>query len=378
MRWCVLLFTISVSAASAEPAPQQKLNQTLKSLESSKEKAAQLEGELSATRSDLSKLQARATDMARKLQDTEARATREERAFDKASGELGAKQREFEARSAEYTDTIRSLIRMQQLPPTFLFADPKQAETLLKTAAVLQKTNQALAARAESLGKEVATLARLKKRSTAAKMKVDEEQERLSNEQKALKSELSRRQQVYRTLSRDFAQAESEVAALSRQSQDLQELIRKLEARPNVAGRTSTPKTAGARVSRGSMRPPVVGEIIHRFGERKNDNETYRGMVIRARAGSTVVAPAGGVVVFTGPFRDYGRMVLIKHGNGFISLLAGLGTISVNLNQEIGKAEPLGNMGGNAARLYVELREGSKPIDPTGWFATVTRSLAER
>jgi septal ring factor EnvC (AmiA/AmiB activator) len=102
-------------------------------------------------------------------------------------------------------------------------------------------------------------------------------------------------------------------------------------------------------------------------------------LVWQARAAATVVAPAGGEVVFTGPFRDYGRMVLIKHGNNKISLLAGLGRISVSLNQAVGKGEPLGAMGESRINnLYYELREGSKPIDPAGWFANLGTSIAKQ
>ena len=100
-------------------------------------------------------------------------------------------------------------------------------------------------------------------------------------------------------------------------------------------------------------------------------------MVLRARAGGSVVAPSAGEVVFTGPFRDYGRMVLIKHKDKHISLLAGMGSISVALNQQVARGEPLGTMGNTSPiELYVELRADSKPVDPAAWYATTVATVS--
>ncbi len=191
--------------------------------------------------------------------------------------------------------------------------------------------------------------------------------------------ELTARQKLQETLSNDHAQAVAKVNELSRESQNLQELITKLERnRDRVAIATNTaPQRLPPSAARGKWRLPVSGTVLHQFGERRNANESWRGLVLRARAGGSVVAPSAGEVVFTGPFRDYGRMVLIKHQDKHISLLAGLGTISVALNQQVARGEPVGSMGNTApVELYVELREDSKPIDPAAWYATTTSTAS--
>ena len=117
---------------------------------------------------------------------------------------------------------------------------------------------------------------------------------------------------------------------------------------------------------------------MHRFGEHKNANENWRGVVVRTRAKATVVAPADGEVVFTGPFRDYGTMVLIKHRSGLISLIAGLGEVRASLNQQVLRGEPVGTMPASVnPEAYIELRDrDSKPIDPGGGFANLDGSHA--
>ena len=161
---------------------------------------------------------------------------------------------------------------------------------------------------------------------------------------------------------------------LSRQSTSLQDLLNRLA---KEAKKKSPTKGRDFTAAKGSMKSPVTGNVLHRFGDKKNDNETWRGMVLRARRNGTVVAPYDGDIAFTGPFRDYGRMVLIRHNNGYISLLAGLGSSDVSLNQPVRRGEPVGTMPNTPApELYVELRDRSKPIDPADWFANVGKRLA--
>lgn len=377
-RWLSLACILLAVSAQAQPAPQQKLSTTQKALATSKEEADRLARELSTTQDVLEDLQDRATRLAATLQQSEARANAAERKLRTLDGELAAKEREVRARETEYASTLASMLRMRQLPPTALFAG-NDTDRLLRTASVMEHTNAALKDRATLLRKDMEELKFLRSNVAKGQQRVASERKNLAAQQKELGGEVSERQRAQEKLSRDHAAAKARVANLSRESSNLQELITKLERdrnRPQVASRTTKPLGS---VRRGNMKLPVAGSVLHRFGERKSANETYRGLVLSGRSGGTVVAPAAGEVVFTGPFRDYGRMVLLKHKDGYISLLAGLGNISVGLNQQMQGGEPLGTLAATPSpTLYVELRQASKPIDPSGWFANLSPSLAKR
>lgn len=364
---CALV--LLVAHASWAQAPTTKLQNTQAALQQSKQQEAKLQKELATTASDLRALRNRATDLAASLQKSEATATRAERELNATNAELARTEKEFAARKQEYADTIASLLRMKQLPPTAMFSEKTSATDLMRTSRILQNTNTALAARAEALRKESQRLNALKRNANTRKQQVTRERATLGEKQKQLASELSTRQRLQEKLARDHRSVREQVSKLSRESASLQELIGKLERAPQVARTSSPAPSASLGSARGRAQLPVVGALLHAFGERKNANETYRGIVLSARPGATVVAPFAGEVVFTGPFMNYGRMVLLKHGDGFISLLAGLGDISVGLNQQLNKGEPIGIMAGAKASLYVELREKSKPIDPSTWFA---------
>ena len=360
-------------------APREQLNATLESLEKSKASEAALKDKLTSSAKEVEAIRGRATNLAERLQQAETRVSAEEEALEKTSGAYEEKRRAFEARKADYVATVRSLLRLRNIPPTALFSSSEETVTLLRSASVLEKTNEAIATKATRLR---ADLAEMKKLQSAAKQReasTKAERLRLADAQAALNKELIARKKMQDQLASDHAKAEAKVAELSRQSQSLQELISKLDAEQKAQAKAAAakpaPKLREFAGKKGSLKAPVAGQVLHRFGEKQGENGTYRGMVFKARGGATVVAPYDGEVVFTGPFRDYGNMVLLKHKNGYISLIAGLGSISTSLGQTATRGEPIGAMPATSnGEAYVELRgQDAKPIDPVDWFASVVR-----
>lgn len=371
---CVALLSSNVHAA---PAQQKELDATLQNLAQTKETEIQLKKRMDATEKEMQVMREKAAAVGERLQQSEQRVTTEEDALDKVNADVVAKRKEFDERKSDYTRTVLSLLRMRSMPATAVFSAGDDTQKLLQTASVLEKTNQAVASKAARLRSDIATLKKLQGDAKLRDAATKAEKAKLKVEQQNLARELATRQKLQAKLNADHARAEIKVADLSKQSQSLQELIGKLEENEKAQVKEPTapkPKLRSFDGKKGSAKAPVAGEVIHRYGDKQNANGTYRGMVFKARPGATVVAPYDGEIVFTGPFRDYGNMVLIKHKNGFISLIAGLGKVNAGLNQAAIRGEPIGTMpeGGNS-EAYVELRDtDAKPIDPADWFANVT------
>ena len=73
--------------------------------------------------------------------------------------------------------------------------------------------------------------------------------------------------------------------------------------------------------------------------------------------------------MFAGPFRGYGNMIIVEHGDDYLSLMSGLGNVDVELGQMLLAGEPIGNMPEEEnAELYVEIRKNNQPINPAAWF----------
>jgi len=129
--------------------------------------------------------------------------------------------------------------------------------------------------------------------------------------------------------------------------------------------------------ARGRLPLPVVGRKVLSFGEKTQFGGQSKGVVLETRHSAQVVSPADGWIVYAGPFRSYGQLLIINPGNGYHILLAGMHQIDVQLGQFVLASEPVGTMApaprrasqDNAPVLYVEFRKDQRSIDPEPWWA---------
>ncbi|HWK47541.1 MAG TPA: peptidoglycan DD-metalloendopeptidase family protein [Stellaceae bacterium] len=123
--------------------------------------------------------------------------------------------------------------------------------------------------------------------------------------------------------------------------------------------------------ARGAMLYPVAGRVTRRYGEEDAFGGSAKGLSIGTRAGAQVVAPFDGQIMFAGPFKGYGQILIIDHGGGYHSLLAGMDEIDGVVNQWVVAGEPVGSMGADSQTpsLYLELRRQGQPINPLPWLA---------
>jgi septal ring factor EnvC (AmiA/AmiB activator) len=114
---------------------------------------------------------------------------------------------------------------------------------------------------------------------------------------------------------------------------------------------------------------PARGRIARLFDPSVESGPLSKGVVIQTLPSAQVVAPFDGHVVFQGPFRGYGSILIIEHADGYHTLLSGLGRIDAAVGQWLLAGEPVGVMGSDGTpELYVELRRASQPIDPLPWL----------
>lgn len=138
-------------------------------------------------------------------------------------------------------------------------------------------------------------------------------------------------------------------------------------------------RLAGLAKARGQAAAPVAGRVAAGFGE--GAGVLSRGLIYQASAAAEVFTPYDGRIAYAGPFRGYGDVVLIDHGDGYHTLLTGLGHVTVAAGDWVLQGEPLGALprgavarasGPGGPKLYVELRKDGEPVDPAPWFARPT------
>jgi len=140
---------------------------------------------------------------------------------------------------------------------------------------------------------------------------------------------------------------------------------------------------------KGILQMPVSGTVLRHFLESDAAGLERPGMLISARPLSLVLSPSNATVRYSGPFLDYGNVIILEPDTGYLLIFAGLDQVYVELGQIVNSGEPVGLLGGKQQgtqefliessegggaialeTLYIEFREKGEPIDPEAWFAS--------
>jgi len=134
---------------------------------------------------------------------------------------------------------------------------------------------------------------------------------------------------------------------------------------PRVTANAPAPKVGG-------LGWPLSGNLLARYGGRLPDGRTSNGVLIGAPPGTTVTAVADGTVVFSDWMTGYGMILIVDHGNGYMSLYAHNDTLLRDSGARVRRGEAVarvGNSGGQGVTaLYFELRRNGQPVDPGTWL----------
>jgi septal ring factor EnvC (AmiA/AmiB activator) len=125
---------------------------------------------------------------------------------------------------------------------------------------------------------------------------------------------------------------------------------------------------------RGQLRLPVRGELLARYGSKRGDGPAWKGVFIRAPEGTEVRAVAGGQVVFSEWLRGFGNLIIIDHGNQYMTIYGNNQAVLKQAGDVVKTGEVIasaGNSGGNEqSGLYFEMRHQGRTFDPLGWINT--------
>lgn len=168
---------------------------------------------------------------------------------------------------------------------------------------------------------------------------------------------LRRRAAARRLILRDLAERRALMSELRAAEADEARLLAEKAARAAEAGPPPWP----------SLVPPVPGRILVPYGPRRDPGTrarlVHRGLLLAAGRGERVRAPGDGRVRYAGPLRGLGQVVVVEHGRGVVSVVAGLAIAEVGTGHPVRRGEPIGLAASD--HVYVELRVAGRPVDPT-------------
>nr|WP_233212661.1 peptidoglycan DD-metalloendopeptidase family protein [Collimonas sp. PA-H2] len=125
---------------------------------------------------------------------------------------------------------------------------------------------------------------------------------------------------------------------------------------------------------RGQLRLPVRGDVMARFGSKRGDGPSWKGLFIRTPEGTEVKAVASGRVVFADWLRGFGNLIIVDHGNQYMTIYGNNQALLKRPGDAVKAGDVIanaGNSGGNEqSGLYFEIRHQGRAFDPLGWVTT--------
>lgn len=393
--WLMLLTLIAtvwlpVAAGAATPATTQ---------DEAREQRRELRERISALQKKLAKAEETRSDASDALRESEqaiSEANRELRRLAHQSRESNAKLGALRKSSRDTGNTLRaqqdllgSMLRRQYLQGQSdalrLALNREDPNEMARQLHYLAHIARARAQLVDGLRGNLREIDRLKAEITeeaAAIARIAAEQ---TAQRKRLEQEKRARAQVLSRVSRDIRARQREMRALqaneNRLTRLVDQLARLVVRKPATGGRPRlrTDSVPSSRnddspfaALRGKLALPVRGELGSRFGSPRADGGlTWKGLFIAAKSGDDVRAVADGRVVYADWLRGFGNLLIVDHGDNYMTLYANVEALLKQVGDIIHGGEPVaivGNSGGNAeSGLYFEMRHEGRPFDPLNW-----------
>ena len=379
-----------VAAGAATPAKTQ---------EEAREQQRELRERISAMQKKLAaaeEIKTEASDALRESEQAISEANRELRQLNRQSRESNTKLGELRKSSQDTGNALRAqqdllgrMLRQQYLqgPPDALRLvlsreDPNEMARQLHYLAHIARARAQLVDGLRSnlreidrlkveIAEEATAIARIAAEQTA-------QRKRLEQEKRARAGVLSRVSRDIRTQQREMRAMQANENRLTR----LVDQLAKLVVRKPATGSRPRPRTDAVPSSRnddspfaalrGKLALPVRGELGSRFGSPRIDGGvTWKGLFIAAKSGDDVRAVADGRVVYADWLRGFGNLLIVDHGDSYMTLYANAEALLKQVGDVIRGGEAVatvGNSGGNPeSGLYFEMRHEGRPFDPLNW-----------
>jgi septal ring factor EnvC (AmiA/AmiB activator) len=368
----------------------------------SAETEAALKREIEQFGADRRKLNQDLIDTAGRLRGTEASIVSTEARLKPLDENESAIRASLDGRRAVIGEVLAALQRVGRRPPPALIASPEDALQSVRTAMVLGAVLPEMRHEVDALASDLTQLLNVRKKIAAEREQLKSEVASLEGDRARMTALIEERQKQQAERETQLAVERTRAGDLARNVDNLKDLIAKLEqgldpatrdardaarsdSRPALSAFRDPARLAPAIAFaslRGHVPIPVNGVKLKQFGAPDGIGGLEKGLSMATRAAAQVTAPADGWVVYAGPFRSYGQLLILNVGGGYHVLLAGMDRISVDLGQFVLAGEPVAVMG-NASHiaailatgssqpvLYIEFRKDGTPVDPGPWWAS--------
>ncbi|MFY9287813.1 MAG: peptidoglycan DD-metalloendopeptidase family protein [Alphaproteobacteria bacterium] len=364
LRFLSILCAFVLASQPLMAAPRDELNKVEQQLDQHKQKAEALDEKARETSESLKDLRQKLIGAAAAMQDKEKEQEILEDRLDELTRDIDSKSGALKEEKEKLNRMTDAMIELSRQPPESEFLQNDLSSDHVHRAILLRSILPKLREQTEAIARDLTSLNDLQDQMAEQKRLVIAARANLQNQQKELDQLIKTRQGLLQKTEEQKEAIAKQLASLTNEAKDLHQLLDKVTPKKRVQPRQPN--------LRSSLKPPVAGNIKQGYGAKDADGVISQGLTFTALSGSPVVAPKDGKVVFAGPFRGYGKILILQHDSGYHSFLAGFGRIDADMGQEVETGEPLGVLPvktGGKPELYFEWRHDNEAVDPTDGIA---------
>lgn len=327
-------------------------------------------------------------------------------------------------RNAVLAEVLAALQRLGSNPPPALLVSPEDALSSVRSAILLGAVVPEIRSETEKLISDLQDLANIRKEITSERTQLAEDLDQSFNDEKELTAllkekaalnvasiqQLEKERKRATDLQSKSKELETVIASLSgeitlikeaAEIARLEEIARQKKAAEQLerarqlaeANRAPDQELLSPAYSfaglQNTLKLPVVGSLTANFGEENEAGQALSGILVSTENKTLVLAPVDGWILYSGPFRTYGNIIILNAGDNYHMVFAGMDQLKVSQGQFVVSGEPIASMGQNSLAnnnvftlasdkptLYIELRKDQRPIDSAPWWANITSGRA--
>ena len=394
----VLAAVIAPVQAQSSRDTQRKLEKVNKELKEVAAERRKIEGRRGDASRQLRQVDEKVGTSARSLRETEAELARQQAALSGLRDKRDAMQVTLAAQRKELGDLLRTAYTIgDDAPLKLMLAQDKVAEAN-RALAYHRYLQRDRTTRIATLTTELAELERVEREITQRQAALDAAKARQREQLAELERDRRERSATVAQLDKRYQDRRDREKALGRDAKSLQTLLERLRAAAAKAAaeRRAAAAAAAARAKESKSTPghkqrpppievaktapiqvgglgwPVSGTLVAGYGAAMPDGHKSSGVLIGAPAGTTVKAVADGTVVFSEWMTGYGLILIVDHGNGYMSLYAYNDALLKDAGAQVRRGDPVASVGNSGGQgrpaLYFELRRNGSPVNPNSWL----------
>ena len=364
---------------AANPTAQD-LKQVEKELE--KERQTERESQLKATQleREVREVQRQLVTSARQIQSQEGKLSLLEQKTKELSTQEDELKEKLKLSNKQLFRVMKGLQTLALRPTELLIFQSKTPVDMLRSRDLMRYSLPIIGQMQAETKDDLAKLAGVREELTQKKEQIQQTHADLMTQREKMNRLVGQKKVMQAQYTSYYNESKKKANALAAKAQDLKDLLSKLEHEQALARKkkeqqeallAQTPHLTAVGAfgkAKGLLSLPANGRITQHFGDTSVSGAHAKGIVIQTRPNAQITAPFDGTVLFAGPFQNYGRLLIVDHGDEYLTVLAGMEYINASVGQELLAGEPVGAMGNSYTDLYLEIRHQGMPEDPEEWL----------